>query len=80
MPAEYTTIDFTFAYKAFGYHVTRARVEAGYTQEDFGALFGVSGSAVSRWELGKGAPGISNFLLVCNTLNLDPRTYFVLAI
>jgi transcriptional regulator with XRE-family HTH domain len=46
-------------------------------------LLGVSKSTVNNWARGNFTsefpfPHLSNFLIVCNNLDLDPRDFFVL--
>lgn len=77
-------------YKLVNWEFSQTRFSAAITQmhENFswvelGELLGVSKSTVNNWANGNFSeafprPHLSNLLVVCNTLDLDPRDFFVL--
>ena len=53
----------------FGEKVKKARMEAGYTQEELAAIFMVSRAAVAKWESDRGMPDLSNLKMLSEILN-----------
>ncbi len=49
--------------------IRKARLAAGFTQEELGAKIGVSGQAVSKWECGETLPDTSLLISLSNTLS-----------
>ena len=80
MGITYTIADWTFNADAF------AESLAGMTPDDMQAaadLLGVSWQTIRRWQKGQydtefNHPRMSNFLHLCNLLDLDPRDYFTI--
>lgn len=80
MGITYTSADWAFNSEYF------AEVLSGLTPEDLEAcreLMGVTKSAIRNWSKDKyttemNYPHMTNFLAVCNLLDLDPRDFFTL--
>lgn len=78
-------------YKVYGWEFNGEAFAAAVTQwvEDFGKkdvaeALGVTTSCVMAWAKGSYSdgfphPNMSNFLIVCNTLDIDPRDMFALS-
>lgn len=80
MGIQYAVVNWSFNAEAF------AEALAQMTPDDMQAaadLLGVSWQTVRRWQKGVydtefNHPRLSNFLALCNLLDLDPRDYFTL--
>lgn len=55
----------------FGEKLRKARLEAGYTQEELAATLTVSRSAIAKWEGDRGLPDISNMKAIAEALNVS---------
>ena len=53
----------------FGEKMKKARVEAGYTQEELAGILSVSRSAVAKWESGRGLPDVENLKTMAKLLH-----------
>lgn len=53
----------------FGEKLKKARVEAGYTQEELAGILSVSRSAVAKWESGRGMPDVANLKTMAKLLH-----------
>ncbi len=60
----------------FGQRLSKAREEAGFTQERLAEKLYVTRQGVSRWENDKTQPSIETLGLICNILNKPPE-YFI---
>ena len=54
----------------------KLRVENNLTQQDFAKKIGVSFPTVIAWEKGKSTPSIKDFLVICETYELDPSSFY----
>jgi len=59
--------------------VKAARLDAGVTLDDVAAMTGVARTTLGNYETSGDFPLMSNFVLVCNVLDLQPQRYFSLA-
>jgi len=80
MTIHYANADWAFNSELFAEHLQ------AMTDEDILAcaeLMGISPGAIARWRRGNYStdynfPRMSNFIQLCNLLDLDPRDYFTL--
>jgi len=80
MTVKWSHVDWSFNAEAF------AEALSGMTPDDMQAaaeLLGVSWQTIRRWQKGEydtefNFPRMSNFLNLCNLMDLDPRDYFTL--
>ena len=49
-----------------GEKIRKLRTDAGMTQDDLASRLGVTRTAVSKWETGKGWPGVDSLKLIAN--------------
>lgn len=56
---------------SFGARLAAARVAAGKTQGEVGEVAGVSGAAVSAWEVNRTQPSATQLTNVCNLLRVS---------
>jgi len=81
MPIVYKVFNFRFDLERFGYDLKRCDFVNDTT---IAAMLGVDGTTIHNWKNRAQAntttpyPNMTNFLKVCNLLDLDPRDYFVL--
>lgn len=73
--------DWTFDKEAWGRAMKKAIYEVGL--HTLAEAIGVTPSAVQTWRdarytEGHEHPSMTNFIVVCNLLDLDPRTFFIL--
>jgi len=54
-----------------GEKIKEARVKAGYTQEQFAVMLGVSRQAVTKWEADRGMPDVDNLKLMGQLLGIS---------
>lgn len=76
------SIPFVFEAQSFGALVRQRRDMAGLSQVDFGSLIGRSGTYISRIELWKVMPEgltLTDYLNICNLLDLNPSAFFNLS-
>lgn len=79
MTTKHQQVDYQFDAVLFGYDVRIARENAGFAQHEAAELMGVSQSQLSIWERGaRDGLLLANFLVVCNTFDLNPADYFCL--
>ena len=55
----------------FGEFIRKKRRLLGMNQTDFGALFGISKEAISKWELGATSPAIETARQILKILGAD---------
>jgi len=72
-------VKWTFHTNAWSQAITNAAREIG---PELGELLGVDKATVSNWSRNKWTgqlqwPNMSNFLRVCDLLDLDPREFFI---
>ncbi len=60
----------------FGQRLSKAREEAGLTQEELAKKLYITRQGLSRWENDKTQPSIETLGLICNILNKPPE-YFI---
>jgi hypothetical protein len=81
MPAIYKVYNFRFDLERFGYDLKRCKF---VNDKTLAAMLGLDASTVNNWKNHARSntetpyPSMTNFLKVCNLLDLDPREYFVL--
>lgn len=80
MASTYTHMDWSFDGVAFARDLTAMSIT---DMQAAGELLGVSWQTIRRWQTGQydnqfNFPRMSNFLKLCNLLDLDPRDYFTL--
>lgn len=56
-----------------GSNIQKRRKHIGKTQEQIGDLVGVSKSQISKWEHGNPVPTVSNYMKLCEALNIRPE-------
>lgn len=56
-----------------GSNIQKRRKRIGKTQEQIGDLVGVSKSQISKWEHGNPVPTVSNYMKLCEALNIRPE-------
>jgi transcriptional regulator with XRE-family HTH domain len=81
MNVRYSPVNWEFDTAAFSAAVTEALSFA--TEKELAEMLGVHHSTVNNWARGKFTgefrwPHMYNFLSICNLLDLDPRSFFVL--
>jgi len=54
-----------------GKKIKEARVKAGYTQEQFAQMLGVSRQAVTKWESDRGIPDVENLKTIGKLLDIS---------
>lgn len=59
--------------------ITKARKGRGMSQRTVAKAMQKSPATISRWESGKVAPTLSDFLLICWFYELEPMRFFVWA-
>lgn len=57
--------------KEFGQYIKRKRIELGMTQAELGELICVSDKTISKWELGKCFPDITNLEILATSLHVS---------
>jgi transcriptional regulator with XRE-family HTH domain len=57
--------------ESFGARLAAARLTAGKTQGEVGEVAGVSGAAVSAWEVDRTQPSAKQLASVCNLLRVS---------
>ena len=73
------SVPMVFRVTDFGLDIFVMRNQMQLTCEDVGALVGIHGTTVSKYERGTEANmHMGNFLGLCNLYDLDPRNYFEL--
>ena len=55
----------------FGEKLKKARLEAGYTQEELASKLTISRAAVAKWESDRGMPDVSNLKALAEALNVS---------
>ena len=55
----------------FGEKLKKARLEAGYTQEELASMLTISRAAVAKWESDRGMPDVSNLKALAEALNVS---------
>lgn len=55
----------------FGEKLKKARLEAGYTQEELANIMTVSRAAIAKWESDRGMPDMANLKAIAETLNVS---------
>ena len=55
----------------FGEKLKKARLEAGYTQEELASMLTISRAAVAKWESARGMPDVSNLKALGEALNVS---------
>ena len=63
----------------FGEHIRRHRKALGYTRDGFAKLIGVSGPAVTKWELGESFPSTKVFSKLARALGITVEELEALA-
>lgn len=81
MNTHYKLVLWEFDTKAFSAAIMALHEHFSYGE--MAELIGVSKSTVNNWARGNWSaefphPHLSNLLIVCNELDLDPRSFFVL--
>lgn len=56
---------------SFGARLAAARIAAGKTQGEVGEVAGVSGAAVSAWEVNRTQPSATQLACVCDLLKVS---------
>ena len=56
---------------SFGEKLKKARMEAGYTQEELAGKLAVSRAAIAKWESDRGMPDIGNLKVLAATLGVS---------
>ena len=80
MSIKYSVVNWAFNSELFAEHLRAMADDDIYACAE---LMEVSRQAVERWRVGKyktdfNFPRMSNFIHLCNLLDLDPRDYFTL--
>lgn len=57
-----------FNLDSIGNNIKQARLENGFTREQFSELTGVSTKMVYNWEEGLNQPTLERFVLICHVL------------
>jgi len=81
MVTHYKLVNWVFSSARFSSAILQ--MHDHFSWVELGQLLGVSKSTVNNWANGNFSeefphPHMSNLLIVCNTLDLDPRDFFVL--
>lgn len=58
----------------FGKNIKSLRIEHGYTQEEFGLLFGLSRDNINSYERGS-LPNVEDYLKIMDHFHLDPSKF-----
>lgn len=56
---------------AFAYYVTKLRRERAISQTELASISGISASALSHYENGRRAPGLTNLIRIANALDVS---------
>ena len=55
----------------FGEKLKKARIEAGYTQDELANIISVSRAAVAKWESDRGMPDVTNLRIIAAALDVS---------
>jgi transcriptional regulator with XRE-family HTH domain len=55
----------------FGEKLKKARIEAGYTQNELANKLTVSRAAIAKWESDRGMPDVTNLKAIAEALNVS---------
>jgi len=81
MTTEYRVVDFYFDAEKWGQQITMMCEKVG--EKELAALMGMSRTGIWHWAhnsypSGFAYPSMTNFLLACNLMDADPRTFFII--
>lgn len=81
MTKKYGLYNFTF--DKMWWSALMARAASEIDKDVLAEMLNISASAIHNWSVGRYAegfehPSMSNFLRICNMLDVDPREFFVL--